>query len=319
MDPIQAMPRIPAEWGPRIHCPVCARQGLRVVSAPGKVDRLQCPACRLSIEMEKDGQRVRLTGWPADRPLPPGVVGGAWTTLAELRAAAQPAAARAPSEVQAGTPAEDPELLAQVRNLRTLGNNHARIQAVLEQSLPDPERRKAALEIEARLERQEQSHQQRKLFAWLGAAVVLALALVVIGVSLLDRRAPADPRTAVSTLSPAAAAQASALAQITDKLHLATPVVYRYAAQPITSATDQPLCPSSAPQAAAVFGGLPTDWKAATGGWMMADTSRSATVNIPNGMTAAYLDLDNGVYLTDVNGPAQLLNVYYLVVSCPVY
>jgi hypothetical protein len=312
MNPIQALPRIPAEWGPRIRCPLCSQQGLVVVSTPGAADRLKCPACGLSFEVEQGGQRLRLTGWPRGLPARPELAGGAWVSMADLRAVGrQPAAPGAP----AAPTADDPALLEMIRKLRALGNTHAQILTVLEQSLPDPARRKAALAIEARLERQDQSRQQRRLLTWVGIVGALVLGMVAVGVALQDRLVPAAPAASASSGSPAAAAQAAALAQITNNLHLATPVVYRYPSDP----SSQVPCPATAGDAADLFGGLPADWQASTGGWIMLNPTRSANMNIPNGMTAAYLVIGSRVGLAEVQGPAQMLNVYYVVVSCPIY
>jgi hypothetical protein len=144
MNPIEPLPRIPTEWGPRIRCPLCSKQGLSVVSTPGAADRLKCPACGLSFEVEQGGQRLRLTGWPAGLPARPKLTGGAWVSMADLEAVGrQPAAPRGP----AAPPADDPVLLEMIQKLRALGNTHQQILAVLEKSLPDPARRKAALAI----------------------------------------------------------------------------------------------------------------------------------------------------------------------------
>jgi hypothetical protein len=306
MNPIQALPHIPTEWGTRLRCPLCSKQGLSVVSTPGAADRLQCPACGLSFEVEQGGQRLRLTGWPRGLPVRPELAGGAWVSMADLRAAARKPAA---------PPAEDPALLEMIRKLRALGNTHKQILAVLEQNLPDPARRKAALAIEARLERQEQSRQQRRLMTWLGIVALVAIGVVAVGATLTGGPAPAASGPTATFVSPAAAAQAAALAQITDGLHLATPVVYQYPSDP-----SRPVpCPLSAGAAADLFGGVPADWQASNGGWIMLNPTRSANLNIPNGMTAAYLVVGSRVGLADVQGPAQMLNVYYVVVSCPVY
>jgi hypothetical protein len=139
------------------------------------------------------------------------------------------------------------------------------------------------------------------------------LGLVAIGATLKDRLVPAASGVSAPSISPAEAVQATALAEITGGLHLATPVVYQYLSQ-----ADSVPCPRTAGDAAGLFGGLPADWQASQGGWIMVNPVRSATVNIPDGMTAAYLVVGSRAGLAEVQGPAQMLKVYYVVISCPI-
>jgi hypothetical protein len=343
MSEINPRQSIPPEWGEKARCPVCSATGLCVARQVNSADQLQCRACGLSFEVEQDGNRLRITHWPTSRP---GLTGWVWLTVGELQALVnqavpapvpvQPAGAlqkQAPPAAmnngatvrtqngsesttrpaaaaqQTGRPLpEAPELVARIRKLRSLGNSYPQIRAVLTETIPDPAQRKAALQIAASVERQDQGQQQNKLWTLFG--IVAILGLVLVGVVIFLQKNSAVQSSVVAPV------QATLGSDIVQTLRLATPVVHQYAAD---SNLHLAVCPKRPRDAASLFGGRMEDWRSSNGGWIMLNPTKSVTLNIPYGMTAAYMVVSDHFTLAEVQGPATMENVYYIAVSCPIY
>jgi hypothetical protein len=113
--------------------------------------------------------------------------------------------------------------------------------------------------------------------------------------------------------------QATLVPDLAKVLNLSTPVVDYNVAPPGYSSSDVSGCPRTATAAAAMFGGQPEKWSspAKSNGWVLIDTSEGNTIFVPQGMTAAYLQLGSNVMLVEVFGPATLNKIYYVAISCP--
>jgi hypothetical protein len=207
-----------------------------------------------------------------------------------------------------------------IKQLRALGNSSKEIRATLTQAEKDPERVRTILGIIAQMERQEQTRQSNKLVWWLGILIVMVIILVGAGIvfqpkNLSPEAATSAAGTAGPTLPPTQAPNPAV-----KLLNLNTPVVKVGAVPPGASNAKASGCPRTAQQAADMFGGKPADWyyPPSSNGWVMAKAGgTSASIFVPKGMKAAYLQLSNRLNLIEVNGPATLSDVYYVAVSCP--
>jgi hypothetical protein len=215
----------------------------------------------------------------------------------------------------------DPEVY--IKNLRALGNPYKQIRMILAHSISSPKQLKSALEICGKLERQDQSRQLKKLIT---SMVLIVLLFVVMGVIwFLFPKQSNDQVLAVSNPDSTSASTLQANSVPTDLpglvkvLKLATPVVHRYSTLPASAQGSIILCPATKDQAEALFGGEAEYWRSLSGGWIMINPAKAVTINVPNGMKAAYLLLrkTTGMGLAEVQGPATMENVYYVTISCP--
>ena len=213
-----------------------------------------------------------------------------------------------------------PDLQVFITNMRALGNPYDQIHLVLEQKIASPTQREKALELSREMERQEQGRQQKKL----GRSMLLVLlfflvAAVVIFVypGLLNRPAspvsPASSRNAGTLQAGTVPADMPGLIKL---LKLATPVVHRYPTLSASEPASLSMCPMTSEQAASLFGGEPGYWRSLSDGWIFMNQLKPSTITVPNGMKAAYLVVGKGISLREVQGPAQMENVYYVSISC---
>ena len=223
---------------------------------------------------------------------------------------------------QPAPPPLNPDAIGiRIKQLRALGNSPKEIRTTLTQAEKDPERVRAILGIIAQSERQEQARQGKKLAWSLGILAVIVIILVGAGIvyqeNVLKQNQLAAAGGAGPTLQPT---QAPNLA--VKLLNLNTPVVNYGSVPPVASGTgvSAVTCPRTADQAANLFGARPADWYYPPGsnGWVMAHAGgTSATIFVPKGMKAAYLQLSNKLTLIEVEGPVTLSNTYYVAISCP--
>jgi hypothetical protein len=203
-----------------------------------------------------------------------------------------------------------------IKKLQALGNSPNEIRTVLTQAEKDPERIRAILATIARIEHQEQARQSTKLVWALGILMVVVILLVGAGIIFKDRLLnQVQPVASGPTLAPT-----QAVNQAVKLLNLNTPVVKVGAVPPGASSARASTCPRTAQDAANLFGGKPADWyyPPSSNGWVMAKAGgTSASVFVPKGMKAAYLQLSNRLNLIEVNGPATLSDAYYVAISCP--
>ncbi|MEI7849885.1 MAG: hypothetical protein WCK35_29095, partial [Chloroflexota bacterium] len=66
-----------------------------------------------------------------------------------------------------------------------------------------------------------------------------------------------------------------------------------------------------------LFGGVSGAWQRSSqpGSWQMITTGRPATIRIPKGMYAGFIDNKTFVF-TSADGPATIHNVNFVVISC---
>ncbi len=185
----------------------------------------------------------------------------------------------------------DPEIY--IKNLRALGNPYKQIRMILTQTIASPKQLKSALEICGQLERQDQSRQLKKLVTSLVLIVLLFVVMAVIWFLFPKQSndqalaASNSDSTSASTLQ--ANAVPSDLPGLVKVLKLATPVVHRYSTLPASAPGSIILCPATTDQAETLFGGEAEYWRSLSGGWIMINPAKAVTINVPNGMKAAYL------------------------------
>jgi hypothetical protein len=81
---------------------------------------------------------------------------------------------------------------------------------------------------------------------------------------------------------------------------------------------DRAACPGTPQSAAKLFGGDPVSWyrdQEQFPSWQMISSTDSATVKVPTGMTAAYVD-NKTFTVQSIFGPAIIHNVNFLVITC---
>jgi hypothetical protein len=76
-------------------------------------------------------------------------------------------------------------------------------------------------------------------------------------------------------------------------------------------------CPDNPQDATRLFGGQADSWKQGSqpDSWQMMNPGDPATVRIPQGMYAGYVDNKTFVF-SEANGPVTLYNVNFIAISC---
>jgi len=74
-------------------------------------------------------------------------------------------------------------------------------------------------------------------------------------------------------------------------------------------------CPLSSKDAAALYGGTEKSWTRQQDQWVFIDKN-GATITLPQGMSAGYLVVSSGMEIKSVLGPAQISNIYMIMISC---
>jgi hypothetical protein len=75
------------------------------------------------------------------------------------------------------------------------------------------------------------------------------------------------------------------------------------------------VCPINSEAAASIFGGSKENWRQQNGQWILLDNN-GASVYIPDGMSGGYLIVGSGIEMKSVLGPAQVSNIYMIVITC---
>jgi hypothetical protein len=323
---------------------------MQVQHQPVGPDQLCCVACGVAFEVEADGACLHVTLWPDSFAGLREQAADRWLTVTELRTLVRPAVPSpdprtiaspikpvqplaAPSSVgpkplpsKTGvTPVSTPtasnknivtgtdltEMAVRVQKLRSLGNTSAQIKAILLKTETDPEKIKAIPQVIGQVERQDQNRQGKKLMRSIGILVVVVVVFIITGFFLQRSYANRQPQQTMAPL------QATLMPNLAKVLRLDTPLVQYGVAPP--AAANSSSCPFNGDEAAALFGGQPENWSSPPGthGWIMIDQIKPATIYIPKGMTAAYLQLGSAISLVQISGPVQLGNIYYVAISCP--
>ncbi len=315
MDTTTVRASIPESWGSQALCPWCSAPKMAVCHTPDAPDQLACGTCGLAFELELGGGRLRVAHWPEPLDALQNESADQWLTTTKLRELARQAPSRpdtrvpiSPPKVVQVQPASLDEMVVRIKKLRDLGNSPTQIRNILAQTGAKPEQIKAALEAAKRVERQESSRQQKKM--WRSLAFVGITLLACIGAGITLQHIYAGKSGGVPPL------RATLMPGLAEALNLNTPMV-QYGAAPAGPISNN--CPRTSSQAAALFGGQADAWSSPpnSNGWVMIDPGQANTLYIPQGMKAAYLELGSTIILVEISGPATLSNVYYIAVSCP--
>ena len=274
---------------------------------------------RTLIQQKANPSNANSSSTPNLSTLPPAPTSTTLPAAAPMPPDAASATASSPKSIP--TAIDEAGILERIRQLHALGNTPKEIKAILLSTEREPERIQAILKILAQVEHREHVRQMGKLRLSLGILGVIILVMVAAGffmVRIFQRQAsgslpPVEAEngsTQVTTLSPKSAVKL---------LNLDTPVVRRLPATPAVSGVKFLTCPRNAQNAADMFGGQASDWYSPpnTHGWVLIRKGQGTEITLPAGMTAAYLQLDNGLKVVNVVGPALMSGVYYLAVSCP--
>ena len=202
------------------------------------------------------------------------------------------------------------EVSRTVESLHGLGNTPAQILAILEENEPDPQRIEATREAVNRLERTLRELQVRRLRSSLILAGTILILVIGVGIVLSGKFQGASnatgssPKTLV-TLDPV------------KVLLLDAPLIEPSSIPEGTASGKVSGCPNSPAEAAAMFGGQVDKWSSpSSSGWVMLTTSQATTIFVPKNMSAGYLQFRNQLSLTQVDGPATLTDIFYVVISC---
>jgi hypothetical protein len=348
---------IPDAWGANAHCPICGACPLNILHPPQKPDAFACPRCGAEFEVEQNGSRIWLNALPQDLHK---ALTAHWVTIDEVKSeveklkqqferpakaqvpepalteanlpsqdskgnkpTAKPAASAAQVSPPALPPAPDPEMVAQARELYSLGNTVDQIRAILGRTKGVGSKElDAILEEVTRLDRKNHNRQSRNvIIAVILSLLILSCCLAVAfsfksiqsnlhldnqpgsqsGVptqgSLLN---PADLPDPLKTLVPAGMTVVS----------VPTPVVIQGSVN--DSAHYQ--CPENAIQAARLFGGSTENWSFKQG-WMLISKT-PVTLHVPANMSAGYIVFSPGMEMKSVNGPVTIQNIYMVIISC---
>jgi len=348
--------QIPALWAEKGHCPLCNSAQMCVLHPSEGADQLSCTRCGLAFELEMDGARLHVTHWPDALPFLNIMSPDEWRTVSELRNVVKqpvstpakaapvmpPPAGSSPASLP-GTPvkpdsakvaspppaaAKQPAVAApdaaqielRVKSLRALGDSQKDIRTILTRAEKDPDRAKAILKIIDQMERKEQARQGKKLVWSLTFFVIVVM--IVAGVGYYFLRNSSQENQPVASDGGSALQDTKTLSpnMVVKIMKLETPVVNQGVVPTGKTNAVVTLCPHTADDAAALFGGDPVDWyyPPSANGWVMVrKEGTSANIYIPKGMKAAYLQLGNNLQLVEVLGPATLNNAHYVAVSCP--
>lgn len=306
---------IPDAWAGDGRCPICGANGFSVVHLPGYADYFVCKHCELSFEMEQGGKLVRLKHIPDDYDQVYEKLRFHWVELPTVRALAlqdRPSLIhREAPKVEAAAAAPpsltDAEVMERALGMYRLGNQPKMVEVILLQAGARPEQAARAF---ARLKamQSQAARKQSAKFAWLGAAAVMTLALLLVLLGGLyfsgwfEERAQQPPSGVLATPP-----QELLLKEVQKQL----PNSDVYNAGPGKSE-----CPTGKADAAALFGGSAGDWERKSRySWQLTSTAQAVTLTVPDGMTVGYfknptLEFANGY------GPLTITNVNFAVVSC---
>ncbi|MBI5296311.1 MAG: hypothetical protein HY869_12620 [Chloroflexi bacterium] len=302
---------IPDAWAGNGLCPICGAGGFSVVHLAGYADYFVCKHCELSFEVEQGGKLVRLKHIPDDYDQVYDKLRFRWVELSAVRTLAlkdRPSLVPQQPKAEVTAPAPtvsltDDEVMERAISMYRLGNQPKMIEVILLQAGAKPEQATKAFARLKVMEGQTAQKQSAK-FVWFVAA---AMVVVVGALGGLYFSGWFEERRQVAAATTAKPPQELLLKEVQKQL----PDSAVYQSGPAKSG-----CPTSAADAARLFGGEVSAWEHTSRyAWQLTSTAQMVTLKVPDGMTVAYfknpsLEFVNGY------GPLTITNVNFAMITC---
>jgi hypothetical protein len=348
---------IPDAWGASAHCPICGACPLNILHPPQSPDEFACPRCGAEFELEQNGSRIWLNALPQDLHK---ALGSQWVTIDEVKSeveklkqqfeqpakapvsepaltvanlpppvstgnkpAAKPAASAAKVPPPAPPPAPDPELVAQARELYSLGNTVDQIRVIMGRTnRVSSKELDAILEEVTRLDRKKHNRQNRNVIIAVIISLLILSCCLAVAFSFKSFQSNLHLGNQPAGQS-AAPTQGSILnpADLPDPLKTLVPAGMTVVSVPTPlviqgSVNDSAhyQCPENAIQAARLFGGSTENWSFKQG-WMLISKT-PVTLHVPANMSAGYIVFSPDMEMKSVNGPVTIQNIYMVIISC---
>ena len=317
----ELLPRkeIPDAWAEKGACPACGAKPLKVVHIPDIPDYFLCPKCELSFELETNCKAIRVKNIPENLEFVEEKLRYRWVEPAALRNYLSNRQALILEKAGTTTPAmslSDEEVWNRMFSLYRLGNSPKMIQFMLIQAGATQEQAEAGFVKLKRWSEQDANRQNRKFLLMGGVAAFIILVLIAGAAFTYNS---IDSQFGKKVANPSAANQPLAPLQVLNMLpdgvkpgFLKSPPVRVENTGPTKTR-----CPGNSQDAAGLFGGQADLWKEGSqpDSWQMMNPGDPATVRIPQGMYAGYVDNKTFVF-SSANGPATIYNVNFIAISC---
>ena len=309
---------IPDAWAIG-HCPACQAAALKVVHLLNATDYLICSQCELSFEAELNGGKIRVKNVPDQLGfmeqelryhwVEPSALGYFFSNHLALR--------EQRARIAATGSLSDEEVLSRATSLHRMGNKPKMVEFILIQAGAAPEQAQAAFARLKQKSEQDAENLARKFR--LAGGIVLFLALAYIASRLLTpilisvqlTQGLANPAGTVN--------QSNVFLQLFDIVPDAIKPGFLIpaSAQVMYTGPARSKCPFTLSDAAGVFGGQADHWTriSQSNGWQMMNADASATIRVPEGMHAAFMNNRTGAFST-IDGPATIRNINYVAILC---
>lgn len=315
-DPIPRF-EIPEAWANSGHCPACGAAPLKAAHFPDLSDFLICSRCELTFEVAANVGLIRVKNIPEKLEYAEQELRYRWVTPSALQHFYKDRERLIREKAQATALAQlsDEEVWNRAFALNRLGNEPWVIKQVLTQAGASPEQAQAALGKVQRWKAENTQRQTSKLW-WVGGIAALLVILFLSGWMatvnrinnlLAQKEAAAKEEAQLLPLQ-----VLEALPEAVQPGFLKAPPAYVEQVGPAAAR-----CPLGSAEAANLFGGQPEVWQAGSqpDSWQMLNPGDPATIRLPTGMYAGYIDNETFV-LTNATGPATIHNVNFIVISC---
>jgi hypothetical protein len=316
---LQPRKEIPDAWAAKARCPLCVNSFLKIMHLPDSPDYFLCPQCEMSFELEMNSGNIRLKNIPEQLMFVDDELRYNWVSPSILRklmenrsSVIQQKASKVVTQMLS-----DEEVWNRMLSLYRLGNKPKMIEFMLNQAGATHEQTAAAALKLQQFSEQNEKQQGRKL--WLVSAVtfLLIVALVAAGWIYTNNRINAQleqgRKTSQTTIQPNAPLQL--LNGLPDMIK---PEFLKAPAPRVEKTGPKPArCPTRPLDAASLFGGESAAWQKGSqpDSWQMITTGKPATIRIPQGMYAGFIDNKTFVF-TAADGPSTIYNVNFMVISC---
>jgi hypothetical protein len=310
---------IPDGWAASGCCPACAAAPLKLVHLKGSPDFLLCPRCELSFEVEQSAGLIRLKNIPDQLGFAEAELQHRWLQPPALRKLLENRGALMQQNTFAVPvqPLSDDEIWNRSLGLFRLGNKPRMIEFMLIQAGATHEQAETALvRLKNWAEQDAQSQNNRLLVV--GIITILIIA-VLIGGSWLFASSSLAAQLNQSRSKPALAKQPVLPVEILKAIPDGLKPEFLKSAPASVDKTgpNRAGCPSQSMDAAALFGGDSKAWQPGSqnDSWQMMSMGKPATIRIPRGMYAGFIDNTTFVF-TQADGPSTIHNVNFVVIMC---
>ncbi len=315
---LQPRKKIEAAWAQKRHCPLCAAS-LKVVPLPDSADYLLCSQCELSFEVEMSSGLIRIKSVPEQLAFIEDELRHNWVAPPILRKLLESRSSVMQQKISsaAAQALTDEDVWNRMLGLYHLGNKPKMIEFMLIQAGATHEQAEtAALKLKTVTE-QDENQQSRKL--WVTGGITFFLIAALFAASWLFTSNQIKAQLEQKGKDSQAASQPNLSLQTLNSLPDAIKPEFLKGSAPYVEKTGPKAarCPTHAQDAASLFGGTAEGWQPGSqpDSWQMITTGQPATIRIPKGMYAGFIDNKTFVF-TGADGPATIHNVNFMVISC---